>query len=79
MGQIELYTTIQEQLQPNTSVNGVTTTMDGYQYRTLLTKIGNTCGLISNPATFLNIYLLPVITSNNISTGDDDHRWNIKL
>jgi gliding motility-associated-like protein len=54
------------------TVNGVTTTMDGYQYRTLLTKIGNTCGLISNPAT-LNIYLLPVINSPiTLVQCDDD-------
>lgn len=54
------------------TVNGVTTGMDGNQYRTLLTKTGNTCGLISNPAS-LTIYLLPVLNSPiTLVQCDDD-------
>ena len=54
------------------AVNGVTTSMDGYQYRTLLTKNGNTCGLISNPAS-LTVYLLPVLNSPiTLVQCDDD-------
>jgi gliding motility-associated-like protein len=54
------------------TVTGVTTSMDGYQYRTLLTRTGNTCGLISNPA-LLTIYLLPVVNSPiTLVQCDDD-------
>ena len=37
-------------------------TMNGYQYRVVLGKNGNTCGLNSNPAT-LNSFALPVVNS----------------
>jgi gliding motility-associated-like protein len=56
----------------NTSYSGSTTTslqitrvisaMNGYQYRVILTKNGNTCGLTSNAAT-LTILALPIITT----------------
>ena len=54
------------------SISSVTTPMNGYQYRTVLTKTGNTCGLISNPAT-LTIYQLPVLNSPiTLVQCDDD-------
>ena len=51
-----------------TSVKG---TMNGYQYRVRLDKIGNSCGLISNP-TSLVVYALPTVNNISIIQCDDD-------
>lgn len=67
---------------PNsTSYSGTTTTtllinttasMNGYQYRALLSKTNNACGLISTPAT-LTILALPILSSPiTIVQCDDD-------
>lgn len=43
-------------------INNVLMAMDGYKYRVLLQKNGNSCGLISSETT-LTVYDLPVITT----------------
>lgn len=54
------------------TINSITTSMNGYNYRVLLTKIGNTCGLLSNSAT-LTVYSLPVVaTPIELKQCDDD-------
>jgi gliding motility-associated-like protein len=65
----------------NTSYSGTTTTtllinttasMNGYQYRALLSKTNNACGLISTPAT-LTVLALPILSSPiTIVQCDDD-------
>jgi gliding motility-associated-like protein len=52
-------------------ISSVTNAMNGYKYRVLLDKIGNSCGLISNE-TSLIIYSLPVINNTTIIQCDDD-------
>ena len=44
------------------TVSNVLATMSGYQYRVLLNKNGNTCGLLSSAA-ILTTFALPVITT----------------
>jgi gliding motility-associated-like protein len=53
-------------------INSITNGMNGYKYRVTLSKNGNTCGLISNPAT-LTVYPLPLINSPiTLVQCDDD-------
>ncbi|MBA0883736.1 T9SS type B sorting domain-containing protein [Flavobacterium undicola] len=53
------------------NINTVSQTMNGYKYRVVLNKIGNTCGLISNETT-LTILALPIVNPINIIQCDDD-------
>lgn len=43
-------------------ITGATTAMDNYQYRVLLNRTGNSCGLLSDSAQ-LTVHPLPVLTS----------------
>jgi gliding motility-associated-like protein len=52
-------------------INSVSQTINGYKYRVVLTKTGNTCGLISNETT-LNVLDLPVVNNTSITQCDDD-------
>ncbi|MEC5164704.1 gliding motility-associated-like protein [Flavobacterium sp. PL11] len=52
-------------------LKGITTTMNNYQYRVALNKIGNSCGLISDP-TILTVYPKPLINSPIVLTQCDD-------
>jgi gliding motility-associated-like protein len=44
------------------AINNVSPAMTGYQYRVILNRIGNNCGLVSSPAT-LTTFALPTIVS----------------
>lgn len=56
----------------NLTVSNVTPAMVGYQYRVLLFKNGNACGLFSDAAT-LTTYALPVVASSiGLVQCDDD-------
>lgn len=52
-------------------INGVLQNMDGYQYRVILTRIGNSCDEISAPAR-LTVYPLPIINPHFILVQCDD-------
>ena len=53
-------------------INSINNSMNGYQYRVILSKTGNTCGLTSNPAS-LTVYPLPILTSPiTLVQCDDD-------
>lgn len=53
-------------------VSGVTPSMNNYEYRVILNKNGNSCGLISNSGT-LTTYALPVVTTPvTLVQCDDD-------
>lgn len=53
-------------------INGATLNMDGYLYRIVLNRIGNSCDEISEPA-LLTVYPLPVLNSPiNLVQCDDD-------
>jgi hypothetical protein len=45
--------------------------MDGYKYRVLLNKIGNSCGLLSSE-TILTVYPLPSVNEITMIQCDDD-------
>lgn len=53
------------------SIIGVTNSMNGYKYRAVLNKTGNSCGLTSAETT-LTIYVLPVVNDAIITQCDDD-------
>jgi gliding motility-associated-like protein len=54
------------------SIHQVSNSMNGFQYRVQLSKAGNSCGLISNPAT-LTIYALPTLVSSiDLKQCDDN-------
>lgn len=53
------------------NINSVSQAMNGYKYRVILNKTGNSCGLISNETT-LTILALPVVNNINIIQCDDD-------
>ena len=54
------------------SIHQVSNSMNGFQYRVQLSKAGNSCGLISNPAT-LTIYALPtLVASIDLKQCDDN-------
>ncbi len=55
----------------NLTIISVKSTMNGYQYRVKLEKIGNSCGLISS-ATTLVVYALPTVNNITIIQCDDD-------
>ncbi|CAH0336327.1 hypothetical protein FVB9288_02014 [Flavobacterium sp. CECT 9288] len=52
-------------------ISSVTKSMNGYQYRVILNKIGNSCGLISDK-TNLTVYDLPTINNVTIVQCDND-------
>ena len=52
-------------------ISGVTSTMNGYKYRVLINKNGNSCGLISEDTT-LSIFSLPIVKNVTIVQCDDD-------
>lgn len=52
-------------------ISSVTKSMNGYQYRVILNKIGNSCGLISDK-TSLTVYDLPTINNVTIVQCDND-------
>jgi gliding motility-associated-like protein len=53
------------------TINGVTNTMNGYQYRVRLDKTGNSCGLLSQAVTLI-INPLPIVNNTTIVQCDDD-------
>ena len=53
------------------NINSVSQIMNGYKYRVLINKIGNSCGLFSNEAT-LSVLSLPVLNTTTITQCDDD-------
>lgn len=53
------------------SIIGVTNAMNGYKYRVLLNKTGNSCGLTSAETT-LTVYALPIVNNVTIIQCDDD-------
>jgi len=53
------------------NIIGVTNAMNGYKYRVLLNKTGNSCGLTSAETT-LTIFALPVVNDVTIIQCDDD-------
>ena len=53
------------------NIIGVTNAMNGYKYRVLLNKTGNSCGLASAETT-LTIYALPIVNDVTIIQCDDD-------
>jgi gliding motility-associated-like protein len=54
------------------NINQVRNSMNGYRYRVILSKIGNSCGLISNTVT-LTVYALPtLIPSIDLKQCDTD-------
>lgn len=52
-------------------VNNIASTMNGYSYRVLLNRVGNSCGLISTVAT-LTTFALPTVAPITIVQCDDD-------
>ena len=53
-------------------INSINNSMNGYKYRVILSKNGNTCGLTSNPAS-LTVYPLPILDSPvTLVQCDDD-------
>lgn len=59
------------------NINSVNKTMDGYKYRVQLSKIGNSCGLISKETT-LTINDLPSLNDTTIIQCDDDDDLDAK-
>lgn len=53
------------------SIIGVTNAMNGYKYRVLLNKTGNSCGLTS-AETILTVYALPIVNNVTIIQCDND-------
>lgn len=53
------------------TIQSVMTSMNGYKYRVLLNKVGNSCGLTSGETT-LTVYDLPVVNTTTIVQCDDD-------
>jgi gliding motility-associated-like protein len=54
------------------NINRVISTMNGYQYRVQIDKVGNSCGVSSNVA-ILTVYALPSITSTiDLKQCDDN-------
>lgn len=53
------------------SIISVTNAMNGYKYRVILNKIGNSCGLTSSETTLV-IYALPVVNNVTIIQCDDN-------
>jgi gliding motility-associated-like protein len=53
------------------NINSINQAMNGYKYRVVLKKTGNTCGLISNETTLV-ILALPIVNPINIIQCDDD-------
>tara|TARA_R110000868_G_scaffold51116_9_gene162411 strand:- start:34 stop:4518 length:4485 start_codon:yes stop_codon:yes gene_type:complete len=54
------------------TINSITNNMNGYSYRVLLSKVGNSCGLISNAA-ILTVFPLPkMVTPIKLIQCDDD-------
>jgi gliding motility-associated-like protein len=53
------------------TITSVTNAMNGYKYRVVLNKIGNSCGLTS-AETSLTVYALPVVNNVTIIQCDDD-------
>lgn len=52
-------------------LTGITNSMNGYKYRVLLSKLGNSCGLTST-STALTIYSLPTVKPVTIIQCDDN-------
>ncbi len=52
-------------------IKSVTNAMNGYKYRVKLSKVGNSCGLLSNEV-ILEVYPLPVLNNTTIIQCDDD-------
>lgn len=79
--QISTNGTLWNNINNNTTYSGATTksllitsvsnSMNGFQYRVQLNKIGNSCGLVS-AATTLSIYTLPIVNNITIVQCDDD-------
>ena len=56
----------------NLNITQVRNSMNGYRYRVILQKNGNSCGLISNPTT-LTVYAFPaLVTSIDLKQCDDN-------
>ena len=53
------------------ALTSVKNSMNGYKYRVQISRIGNSCGLISN-ATTLQVYALPTVNNITIVQCDDD-------
>ncbi|HSN48839.1 MAG TPA: T9SS type B sorting domain-containing protein, partial [Flavobacterium sp.] len=53
------------------TIIGVTNAMNGYKYRVILNKTGNSCSLTSAETT-LTVYVLPVVNDIKIIQCDDD-------
>ena len=59
-------------VQTNTlTINSISPLMNGFLYRVMLSKTGNSCGLISAPA-LLTTYALPVVANNTMVQCDTD-------
>lgn len=54
------------------TINAITNNMNGYSYRVLLGKVGNSCGLISNAADLIVFPLPRVLTAIDLKQCDDD-------
>ncbi|TDE07638.1 T9SS type B sorting domain-containing protein [Flavobacterium sandaracinum] len=52
-------------------ITSVKNTMNGYKYRVLLNKVGNSCGLLSDDTT-LTVYTLPTVNNVTIIQCDTD-------
>lgn len=52
-------------------INKVKNTMNGFKYRVVLSKTGNSCGLFSEPAD-LTVYPVPIVSDVTIIQCDDD-------
>ena len=52
-------------------ITSVAKAMNGYKYRVQISKIGNSCGLISSDTT-LTVYPLPIVNNVTIIQCDDD-------
>jgi gliding motility-associated-like protein len=55
----------------NLQIVSVSNSMNGFKYRVILNKIGNSCGLTSDETT-LTVYSLPVVNTTTIIQCDDD-------
>jgi gliding motility-associated-like protein len=53
------------------AITSVKNTMNGYKYRVQLSKIGNSCGLLSAETTLI-VYMLPVVNPVTVVQCDDD-------
>lgn len=60
------------------TINLITNTFDGYLYRVLLERTGNSCGSISNSAT-LNVSPLPLVDNSVQLTQCDDNTDGISV